>query len=127
MQPKRFMVFAKVKIICHGARALRIGERLLHKIRKQYGQSFENLKLDSLISYPDDMQKLDTECDAVVQIAYEPTTMCELERLNEKYKRQRCITFVLGEKSEKATSLCFCASENELFSQFIKFYFQTEE
>lgn len=83
MQPENSMAFAKTKIICHGARATRIGERLIRQVWKyikstdfvkgnihqaERQEMLQSIELDSIISYPDDIEKTDTNCDIIFQI-----------------------------------------------------------
>ena len=118
--------FAKTKIICHGARATRIGERLLHKAWKylkdttfvkgnismsEREQMFSSITLNSLINYPDDPQKLDTGSDIFFQILFadDKIAIKEAESISERLNTPS-ISFVIGATEKtKITSMPYIA------------------
>lgn len=140
MQFENSMAFAKTKIICHGARATRIGERLLHKVWK-YLQStdfvkgdisenerkemFDSISLKGIISYPDDIANLDTECDIIYQIITDDDSRLEekLTLASENSNGIPCVIFVIGEKKdEMVTSAYINVEENELLDTFLDLF-----
>lgn len=140
MQLENSMAFAKTEIICHGARATRIGERLVRHVWK-YLQStdfvkgnigknerkemFHSISLKGIISYPDDIANLDTECDIAFQII-----MGDDIRLQEKLKLVTensngipCIVFVIGEKKDEIINNAYInVEENELLDTFLDLF-----
>ena len=140
MQLENTMAFAKTEIICHGARATRIGERLLHKVRK-YLQStdfvkgnisenerkemFHSISLKGIISYPDDIANLDTECDIIYQIITDDDSRLEekLTLASENSNGIPCIVFVIGEKKDEIVNNAYInVEENELLDTFLDLF-----
>ena len=140
MQLENSMAFAKTEIICHGARATRIGEKLIRQVWK-YLQSTEFVKgnisgnereemynsisLNSLILYPDDIEKLDTDCDIIYQIIMDDDAHLE-EKLNLVTKNSNgapCIVFVVGEKSDKIINNAYInVRETEILDIFLDLF-----
>ena len=122
MQLENIMAFAKTEIICHGARATRIGERLVRHVWK-YLQStefvkgnisenerkemFDSISLKGIISYPDDIANLDTECDIIYQIITDDDSQLEekLTLASENSNGIPCVVFVIGEKKDEIANL----------------------
>ncbi|MBQ8739015.1 MAG: hypothetical protein IJZ04_05915 [Clostridia bacterium] len=140
MQLENTMAFAKTEIICHGARATRIGERLLHKVRK-YLQStdfvkgnisenerkemFHSISLKGIISYPDDIANLDTECDIIYQIITDDDSHLQenLKLVTENSNGIPCIVFVIGEKKDEIVNNAYInVEENELLDTFLDLF-----
>ena len=140
MQLENTMAFAKTEIICHGAKATRIGERLLHKVRK-YLQStdfvkgnisenerkemFHSISLKGIILYPDDIANLDTECDIIYQIITDDDSRLEekLTLASENSNGIPCIVFVIGEKKDEIVNNAYInVEENELLDTFLDLF-----
>ena len=140
MQLENGMAFAKTEIICHGARATRIGERLLHKVWK-YLQStdfvkgnisknerkemFDSISLKGIILYPDDIANLDTECDVIYQIITDDDSRLEekLTLASENSNGIPCIVFVIGEKKDEIVNNAYInVEENELLDTFLDLF-----
>lgn len=140
MQLENTMDFAKTEIICHGARATRIGERLLHKVWK-YLQStdfikgnisenerkemFHSISLKGIISYPDDIANLDTECDIIYQIITDDDSHLQekLKLVTENSNGIPCIVFVIGEKKDEIINNAYInVEENELLDTFLDLF-----
>lgn len=140
MQLENTMAFAKTEIICHGARATRIGERLLHKVRK-YLQStdfvkgnisenerkemFHSISLKGIILYPDDIANLDTESDIIYQIITDDDSRLEekLSLASENSNGIPCIVFVIGEKKDEIANNAYInVEENELLDTFLDLF-----
>lgn len=140
MQLENSMAFAKTEIICHGARATRIGEKLIRQVWK-YLQStdfvkgnisenerkemFDSISLKGLISYPDDITNLDTECDIIYQIILDDDSRLEekLTLVTEKSNEIPCIVFVVGEKKDEIINNAYInVEENELLDTFLDLF-----
>lgn len=140
MQLENIMAFAKTEIICHGARATRIGERLVRHVWK-YLQStefvkgnisenerkemFDSISLKGLISYPDDIANLDTECDIIYQIITDDDSQLEekLTLASENSNGIPCIVFVIGEKKNEIVNNAYInVEENELLDTFLDLF-----
>jgi len=135
---EQYAKFAKTKIICHGARATRIGERLIRQVWK-YLQStefvkgvisenerkemFDSILLDSLISYPEDIEKLNTNCDIVYQIIMGDDRFEKLDLVTNKLNEIPSITFVIDKKEgEIKNSAYINVEENELLDMFLDLF-----
>ncbi len=134
------MAFAKTKIICHGARATRIGERLLHKIWKylrstefvkgnisenERKEMFHSISLKGLISYLDDVENLNTECDIIYQIIMDDDSRFEekLTLVTENTNGIPCIVFVIGEKKDEIINNAYInVEETELLDAFLDLF-----
>ena len=140
MQLENIMAFAKTEIICHGARATRIGERLVRHVWK-YLQStdfvksnigknerkemFDSISLKGLISYPDDIANLDTECDIAFQIIMGDDSQLQekLKFVTENSNGIPCIVFVIGEKKDEIINNAYInVEENELLDTFLDLF-----
>ena len=139
MESECFMVFARTKIICHGARAYRIGERLLRKVWNYLSDSdfvkgdiqkcerleiFHSIKLEPVITYPDDIEKMDTDCDIIFQIIFNDNIKVEsLNQVCEKYKDIPSIVFVIGNEELKIEDLPYInVAENEILETFLDIF-----
>ena len=134
------MAFAKTEIICHGARATRIGERLIRQTWKYLKETefvkgnisenereemFNSISLTSLISYPDDVESLDTECDIIYQIIMDDDSHVEekLSLVAENSSGIPCIVFVIGEKKDEIINNAYInVEETELFDAFLDLF-----
>ncbi len=134
------MAFAKTKIICHGARATRIGERLLRKVLKylrstefvkgnisenERREMFHSISLKGLISYPDDVENLNTECDIIYQIIMDDDSRFEenLTLVTENTNGIPCIVFVIGEKKDEIINNAYInVEEAELLDIFLDLF-----
>lgn len=138
MQLENSMAFAKTEIICHGARATRIGEKLIRQVWK-YLQStqfvkgnisenerkemFDSISLKGLISYPDDIENLNTECDIIYQIIMGDDTPEKLDLVTKKLNVTPNITFVIDKKEgEIKNSAYINVEENELLDIFLDLF-----
>ena len=140
MQLENIMAFAKTEIICHGARATRIGERLVRHVWK-YLQStefvkgnisenerkemFDSISLKGIISYPDDIANLDTECDIIYQIITDDDSQLEekLTLASENSNGIPCVVFVIGEKKDEIANNAYInVEENELLDTFLDLF-----
>ena len=134
------MAFAKTKIVCHGARAARIGERLLRQVWKHLKETefvkgnisenereemYNSISLNSLILYPDDIENSDTDCDIIYQIIMDDDAHLE-EKLNLVTKNSNgapCIVFVVGEKSDKIINNAYInVRETEILDTFLDLF-----
>ncbi|MBQ7353184.1 MAG: hypothetical protein IJW54_04175 [Clostridia bacterium] len=140
MQLENSMAFAKTKIVCHGARATRIGERLLHKVLKylrstefvkgnisenERKEMFNSISLKGLISYPDDVENLNTECDIIYQIIMGDDSRFEenLNLVTENSNGIPCIVFVIGEKKDEIVNNAYInVEEAELLDTFLDLF-----
>lgn len=134
------MAFANTKIVCHGACAARIGERLLHRVWKYLrntefvkGNISENerkamlhsISLKEFILYPDDIEKSSTECDIVYQIITNDDTHLEenLKRVTDKFNGTPCIAFVIGEKRDEIINIAHInLEEAEILDTFLDLF-----
>ena len=132
------MAFAKTQIICHGARASRIGERLVRQVWKyikstdfvkgnisenERKEMYQSLFLTSLISYPDDMEKINTSCDMVFQIILDEDRMDKIGFVEERIKGIPSITLVMGEANDEINSCSYISVEEcEALDVFLDFF-----
>ena len=130
MQSECIMAFVRTEIICHGARAHRIGERLsryVHKYLKstefvkgnvgkdERNKMISSISLASLINMPSDLEKIDTGCDIIFQIvlAGDSQGLQKAKEIKEKYNIPN-ITFVVGSIEENALDIPYIeVDENE--------------
>ena len=133
MKAKHCMAFAKTKIVCHGARATRIGEKLLRNVWKYLNEAeldisrndrlemFNLLTLESIINYPDDMENMDTGCDVIIQIVYgKGQEINEAVKLSqEKLQEIPSIMLVInGTEQQTVNSVHISVNENEIIDTF---------
>lgn len=138
LQLENYPAFAKTKIICHGARAYRIGERLIRQVWK-YLQStefvkgniseserkemFDSISLDGLLSYPDDIEKISTDCDIVYQIIFGDDVFEKLDLVTEKLNATPSITFVIDQKEGEIKNHAYInVEEKELLDTFLDLF-----
>lgn len=140
MQLENSMAFAKTEIICHGARATRIGERLIRHVWKYLKETefvkgnisknereemFNSIFLTSLISYPDDVENLATGCDIIFQIVFgESESLTNAVKLaQEKFKNVPSITFLLNEQECNLENVPYInVSESEIIDTFLDIF-----
>ena len=114
MQQGANMEFTKIKIICHGARALRIGERIIRRIWKNLNSQeiidrkiskeerlkiFHSIDIEPVILYPCDIEKIDTGCQIIVQIILNYDDFNKIEAVCKKCNDVPNITYAID--SEK--------------------------
>ncbi len=134
------MAFAKTEIVCHGARAYRIGERLLRQVWKylkgtefvkgnisenERKEMFHSISLKGLISYPDDIENLNTGCDIIYQIIMDDNSRLEenLTLVAENTNGIPCIVFVIGEKKDEIINNAYInVEEAELLDTFLDLF-----
>ena len=125
MQFECDMAFARTEIICHGARAQRIGERIFRNTckylkstdfvkgnisDKEREKMIDSISLVGLINMPEDLEKIDKGCDIVFQIVLDDDK--QGLQMAKKIREDNAIpniTFIIGE------------TENELDIPHIKF------
>lgn len=113
MQFKCDMDFARTEIICHGARAQRIGERVFKNTLKylkstdfvkgnisdkEREKMIDSISLVGLINMPEDLEKIDTGCDIIFQIVLDDDK--QGLQMAKKIKEESSIpniTFIIGE------------------------------
>lgn len=113
MQFERDMAFARTEIICHGARAQRIGERIFHNTckylkstdfvkgnisDKEREKMIDSISLVGLINMPKDLEKIDTGCDIIFQILLgdDEQGLQTAKKIKEESSIPN-ITFIIGE------------------------------
>ena len=138
MQYENTMDFNKIKIICHGARALRIGQRLIRKLwtyiksadfkngnasKEEREEIFNSISLNGVLSYPDDIENISTDGYVIFQIIMSDDEMEKITLVNKKSKGKTGTTFVIG-KQEAGIADTVCVEEKELFNAFLEKIFE---
>ncbi|MBQ7761622.1 MAG: hypothetical protein IJ400_06165 [Clostridia bacterium] len=132
------MAFAKTEIICHGARATRIGERLIRQTWKylkktefvkgnisenEREEMFNSISLTSLISYPDDIEKINTDCDIAFQIISSDDRADNVTLAEDRIKEIPSITLVAGEVEKEIKNATYISiDESEILDTFLDFF-----
>ena len=132
------VAFAKTQIICQGARATRIGEGLLRQLRKyltktefvkgnisenERKEMFKSISLTSIISYPDDVEKINTDCDIVFQIIFGEEKDNSVNLVQEKIKGIPFITFAIGKLGNETKNAAYIRlDESEILDTFIDYF-----
>lgn len=123
------VAFAKTKIVCHGACATRIGERLIRHVWKYLRETefvkgnisenerkemFNSISLTSLISYPKDVENSDTGCDIMFQIVFDDDEigLKQAKCINRDYDIPN-ITFVIGRIDKEKLNIPFIEFDSE--------------
>ncbi len=133
-----FNSYAKTKIICHGARASRISERLIRRLWKyikntefvkgsvsddERMEMLSSISLEELISYPCDLEKTDTVCDIVYQIIFEDDDFGKLSMVSEKFNKTPNIVLVIGDaKMGEPEFPYICVEEGEITDTFLDIF-----
>jgi hypothetical protein len=121
------MEYSKASIICHGAKALRIGERLLRHVWSYLKSDsfngekalkiFNSIQLNGIIQYPDDVEKIDTGCDIFFQIILEEDDIGKIKLACEKMNNKSNITYIVT--SNKTNDISEIKTEGELLEAFL--------
>ena len=127
MQLKYNMAFAKTKIICHGARATRIGERLLRHIWNNIqgdkkDKIFNLFSIISIINYPEDLEKIDTGCDKIIQIVYgnSQTLNYAIQLSQEKFVQKQSDLIIIGSIEQKIENITYInIEESKIIDTFL--------
>ena len=116
----------KTDIICHGTRALRVGERAIRSLWKylnainksenkdEIKEIFSRIFLQGIISYPEDLENIDTSSGVIFQIIFENDKLEKIDLVSEKCKGVPSISVIIGNENSERDYAYITVEENQV-------------